>query len=188
MMPPSKQMDSVLGIDVHIIQPPPPAPPLPIPHPFVGMVFVPLEFAPIVGATVIVHGMPAAIAGTECKCIPPHIPLGGTFVPTAPPPPSEGELFMGGSDRVIRRGRGELYGPARAHLPIGGDARAAAAQSQKEKNPGRRPDAADFGRAAHSGRAAGAYRRPSDHPAALRPSVHRYRPHRYADDDAKRDR
>ncbi len=97
MMPPSKQMDPVLGVDIHIIQPPGPVPPIPIPHPFIGMVLDPMEFAPIIGATVIVHGMPAAIAGVECKCIPPHIPLGGAFVPPAPPPASEGELFMGSS-------------------------------------------------------------------------------------------
>ena len=66
MMPPAKQLDPVLGIDIHIIQPPPPAPPVPIPHPFIGLVLDPLEFAPIIGATVTVHGMPAAIAGVEC--------------------------------------------------------------------------------------------------------------------------
>jgi RHS repeat-associated protein len=93
MMPPAKQMDPVMGIDIHIVQPPGPVPPLPIPHPFIGMVLDPMEFAPFIGATVKVHGMPAAIAGVECKCIPPHIPLGGMFVP--PLPSSEGELFMG---------------------------------------------------------------------------------------------
>jgi YD repeat-containing protein len=93
MMPPAKQLDPVLGVDIHIIQPPPPAPPVPIPHPFIGMVLDPLEFAPIIGATVTVHGIPAAIAGVECKCIPPHIPMGGVWVP--PPPGNEGELFMG---------------------------------------------------------------------------------------------
>lgn len=93
MMPAAKQFDPVLGVDIHIIQPPGPVPPLPIPHPFIGMVFDPMEFAPILGATVIVNGLPAAIAGTEVKCIPPHIPIGGVFVP--PPPGNEGEIFMG---------------------------------------------------------------------------------------------
>ena len=84
MMPPAKQMDPVMGVDLHLIQPPGPVPPVPIPHPFIGMVLDPMEFAPFIGATVIVHGMHAAIAGVECKCIPPHIPMGGVFVP--PPP------------------------------------------------------------------------------------------------------
>ncbi len=41
----SKQFDIVLGIDIHIVQLPPPAPPAPIPHPFIGIVFDPLSFS-----------------------------------------------------------------------------------------------------------------------------------------------
>ena len=95
MMPPAKQMDPVIGVDIHLIQPPGPVPPVPIPHPFVGMILDPLEFVPIIGATVMVNGMPAAIAGAEVRAIPPHIPIGGVFVP--PPPGNEGEMFMGSS-------------------------------------------------------------------------------------------
>ena len=88
----AKMLDPVMGIDIHIIQPPGPVPPLPIPHPFIGMVVDPMDLAPIIGATVMVNSMPRATAGTGCKNIPPHIPIGGTFVK---PPGNEGEIFMG---------------------------------------------------------------------------------------------
>ncbi len=88
----AKQMDPVMGIDIHIIQPPGPVPPLPIPHPFIGMVLDPVDCMPMVGATIMVNGMPRATAGTGCKNIPPHIPIGGTFIK---PPGNEGEVFMG---------------------------------------------------------------------------------------------
>ena len=51
-----------------------------------------MDLAPIIGATVMVNSMPRATAGTGCKNIPPHIPIGGTFVK---PPGNEGEIFMG---------------------------------------------------------------------------------------------
>ena len=38
MLPASKHLDIVLGVDIHIIQPPGPVPPVPIPHPFIGIV------------------------------------------------------------------------------------------------------------------------------------------------------
>ncbi|HLP41454.1 MAG TPA: hypothetical protein VK465_08105, partial [Fibrobacteria bacterium] len=62
MMPAAKMMDPVMGIDIHIIQPPGPVPPVPIPHPFVGMLFDPMELAPFIGASVFVNGMPKATA------------------------------------------------------------------------------------------------------------------------------
>ncbi|MEM9985422.1 MAG: PAAR domain-containing protein, partial [Bacteroidota bacterium] len=91
----AKHMDPVLGVDIHIILVPTPAGPVPtpIPHPFVGMVFDPMDLVPIVGATVMVNGMPVGVAGTGAKNIPPHIPIGGPFGP--PPPGNEGEIFMG---------------------------------------------------------------------------------------------
>jgi uncharacterized Zn-binding protein involved in type VI secretion len=51
-----------------------------------------MDFAPVIGATVMVNGMPRATAGTGGTCIPPHIPIGGVFVK---PPASECEIFMG---------------------------------------------------------------------------------------------
>lgn len=90
----AKAFDPVLGVDIHIIQPPGPVPPVPVPHPFVGMLIDPMDFAPVIGATVMVNGMPRATAGTGGKCIPPHIPIGGVFVK---PPANECEVFMGSS-------------------------------------------------------------------------------------------
>jgi RHS repeat-associated protein len=92
MMPAAKAFDPVLGIDIHIIQPPGPVPPVPIPHPFIGLVFDPIDFVPIVGATVMVNGLPRATAGSGAKAVPSHIPIGGVFVV---PPSNDGELFMG---------------------------------------------------------------------------------------------
>jgi RHS repeat-associated protein len=92
MMPAAKHFDQVLGVDIHIIQPPGPVPPVPIPHPFIGMVIDPMDYVPILGATVMVAGIPRAQAGTAGKNIPPHIPIGGTFIK---PPGNECEVFMG---------------------------------------------------------------------------------------------
>lgn len=87
-----KQFDPVLGIDIHIIQPPGPVPPIPIPHPFVGMVMDPMDFVPFIGATVMVNSIPRAQAGSGGYALPPHIPLGGVFIK---PPANECEVFMG---------------------------------------------------------------------------------------------
>jgi len=89
----AKHFDPVVGIDIHLIQPPGPVPPLPIPHPFVGFLIDPADYVPIIGSTVQINGMHRAQAGTAGKCVPPHIPIGGVFVP--PPPGNECEMFMG---------------------------------------------------------------------------------------------
>lgn len=92
MMPAAKHFDPLIGVDIHMIQPPGPVPPVPIPHPFIGMVIDPMEYAPIIGGTVKVNSMMRAVAGTGGKCLPPHIPIGGVFVK---PPANEAEMFMG---------------------------------------------------------------------------------------------
>ncbi len=94
MMPAVKAMDPVMGVDIHIVLIPTPAGPVPtpLPHPFVGMMFDPMDFLPFVGATVKVNAMPRCIAGSCGKAIPPHIPMGGPF---QMPPSSECEAFMG---------------------------------------------------------------------------------------------
>lgn len=86
-----KQFDMVMGVDMHLIQPPA-GPPLPIPHPFIGMVFDPVEFVPIIGASILVNGLPRAQAGTTVKATIPHVPIGGVFVK---PPDNDGEVYMG---------------------------------------------------------------------------------------------
>ena len=98
MMPAAKMLDPVLGIDIHIIQPPGPVPPLPIPHPFVGMLFDPSEYAPFIGGTVKINGMMRGVAGTGGKAVPPHIPIGGVFVRRRG---NEHEIFMGSATVVV---------------------------------------------------------------------------------------
>ena len=93
-MPAAKHMDPIIGVDTHIVLIPSPAGPVPtpLPHPYVGMLFDPADYLPVIGATVWVNGMPRAVAGTSGMATPPHIPMGGPF---AKPPTSESEMFMG---------------------------------------------------------------------------------------------
>ncbi|UCF93035.1 MAG: RHS domain-containing protein [Desulfobacterales bacterium] len=92
MMHAITHLNPVMGVDVHIIQPPGPVPPVPIPHPYIGIVFDPADYIPIIGSTISIHGLPRAIAGTAGKPVPSHIPIGGTFIK---PPGNEDEDFMG---------------------------------------------------------------------------------------------
>ncbi len=86
----SKHFDPVMGIDIHILIIPP-AGPVPIPHPHIAVVFDPIDYVPILGATVKVGGLPRSTAGTAGKPVP-HIPMGGPF---SKPPMNENEIFMG---------------------------------------------------------------------------------------------
>lgn len=88
----AKHFDLVLGVDIHIVQPPGTVPPMPIPHPFAGILFDPFDCLPIFGATVLINGLPRAQAGSAGLPIPSHIPIGGVF---PKPPGNECELFMG---------------------------------------------------------------------------------------------
>ena len=56
-----------------------------------SVVFDPMDYVPIVGATITVFGMKRATAGTAGKVV--HIPPGFPFAPK--PPDTEDELFMG---------------------------------------------------------------------------------------------
>ena len=105
MNPALKHLDLVFGVDVHVVQPPGPVPPLPIPHPYVGMLFDPADYLPVIGATVFVQGLPRVQAGSAGMAAPVHIPIGGTFVL---PPGSDSEQFMG-SSTVICEGDGMGY-------------------------------------------------------------------------------
>ena len=87
----AKHFDPVIGIDVHIVQPPGPVPPVPVPHPFVGMLFDSLDYLPYVGMPVTNGIRPVCTAGSSVRA-PPHFPIGGVFVK---PPGNEGEVFMG---------------------------------------------------------------------------------------------
>ncbi|WP_430931177.1 DUF6531 domain-containing protein [Saccharicrinis sp. 156] len=96
MMPAAKHFDPVMGVDVHMIQPPGPVPPVPIPHPFVGFFMDPADYAPVIGSTVYVNGVPRVQAGSgsSVPSIVFHIPMGGTFIK---PIGNEGEAYMGSS-------------------------------------------------------------------------------------------
>jgi uncharacterized Zn-binding protein involved in type VI secretion len=89
----AKHTDLVVGMDMHMIQPPAPAPPVMVPHPVAGMIMDPADYNP--GAcTVFINGLPRARAGTMCMMSPPHVPIGGMFVK---PPLSEAEVYQGSS-------------------------------------------------------------------------------------------
>lgn len=89
----AKHTDMIVGMDMHMIVPPPPAPPVMVPHPVVGMIMDPADYSP--GAcTVYVNGLPRAKAGTMCLMSPPHVPIGGAFLK---PPMSEVEVYQGSS-------------------------------------------------------------------------------------------
>jgi RHS repeat-associated protein len=100
----AKHFDVIVGLDVHIVQPPGTVPPVPIPHPFVGIVLDPFDYLPLIGSSVKVNGLPRAQAGSAGLALPPHLPIGGVFVK---PPGSEGELFMGSSTVEVE---GEPFG------------------------------------------------------------------------------
>lgn len=87
----AKHLDPILGIDIHLIITPA-AVVVPIPHPYIGIVFDPMDYVPIIGATVEVNGLKRAQAGTSGMAIVKHFPIGGTF---AKPPSNESEVFMG---------------------------------------------------------------------------------------------
>jgi len=107
MMPAIKHMDMLMGFDTHIVLVPTPAGPVPtpIPHPYVGMIMEPMDYAPVVGATVFINGLPRATAGTAGQALTPHFPMGGAF---AIPPSNESEMFMG-SATVITEGEPQSF-------------------------------------------------------------------------------
>jgi hypothetical protein len=109
----AKQFDIVLGIDLHIILTPAGVP-VPVPHPFIGMIFDVFDFIPLIGATVYVNGVPRAVAGTEGRNVPSHIPIGGSFTL---PPGNECEVFMG-SATVLAEGEPLSRAGVPALLPL----------------------------------------------------------------------
>ncbi|MEZ4330058.1 MAG: PAAR domain-containing protein, partial [Polyangiales bacterium] len=92
----AKHTDTIVGMDMHMIQPPPPAAPVMVPHPVVGMILDPADYQTD-ACTVFVNGLPRARAGSVCVMTPPHIPIGGVFVM---PVLSEAEVAEGSSTVV----------------------------------------------------------------------------------------
>lgn len=91
----AKHLDPIVGIDMHMVQLPPPAPPVMLPIPFAGYLIDPNDYG---SCKVRVNGFPPARAGTPGIACPPHIPPGGMFVK---PPTNECEMHQGSSVVVI---------------------------------------------------------------------------------------
>lgn len=94
--PAAKQGDKVLANDTHLIQPPPPAAVVPVVHPFSGVLNQNLS------RDVSIDGLPAATVDSIATNLPPHVPLGGTFVN---PPRNQGQIIAG-SQTVLINGKG----------------------------------------------------------------------------------
>lgn len=101
MLPANRHLLPVIGIDIHMVIIL--GAPVPIPHPFIGLVFDPMDWIPKIGASVKVNSMPRGNAGTDgmlgCKV---HIPLGGPFA-MAPMIGHDSKNFFG-SPRVTAEG------------------------------------------------------------------------------------
>jgi RHS repeat-associated protein len=96
----AKHMDPLVGVDIHIIMIPSPVGPIPtpLPHPHVGMLFDPMDYVPMLGASVWINGLPRGVAGSNGQALPVHIPMGGPFMK---PPSNESEIFMGSATVVV---------------------------------------------------------------------------------------
>ena len=101
MLPANRHLLPVIGIDIHMILIL--GAPVPVPHPFIGLVFDPMDWIPKIGASVKVNSMPRGNAGTDgmlgCKV---HIPMGGPFA-MAPTIGHDSKNFFG-SPRVKAEG------------------------------------------------------------------------------------
>lgn len=93
--PAARQGDRVTAIDMHLIQPPPPATPVMVPHPFSGII------DSAVSTDVTIAGTPAATVNSTATNTPPHVPIGGTFVN----PPSNQATIVAGSATVTINGK-----------------------------------------------------------------------------------
>ncbi len=77
--------------------------PVPIPHPFIGLIFDPMDYIPFIGATVKVNNLPRGNSGTSGMLgTKVHIPMGGPFA-MAPMIGHDSKNFFG-SPRVIAEG------------------------------------------------------------------------------------
>ncbi len=94
MMLAATNFDPVIGVDIHMVTPPP----RPMPHPFTGLVLDPMDFIPVIGATVLVNGIPRAQAGSTGIALPKHRPAAGAFVKT---PDNDCTVFMGSATVIV---------------------------------------------------------------------------------------
>jgi uncharacterized Zn-binding protein involved in type VI secretion len=94
--PAAKFGDRIQAIDSHIIQPPPPATPVLVPgHVFNGIINGGLS------TDVLIQGQPGATVGSTAVNMPPHIPIGGSFVI----PPTNQATIIRGSVTVLINGK-----------------------------------------------------------------------------------
>ncbi len=93
--------DPVVGVDMHLVLVPAGPAPVPtlLPHPYFGIVFDAQDWLPIIGASVMVNGVPRAQAGSGGMATPPHFPMGLSFVP--PLPGNESETWMGSATVAV---------------------------------------------------------------------------------------
>jgi uncharacterized Zn-binding protein involved in type VI secretion len=114
--PAAKQGDTIVAIDIHLIQPPATSPPVPVPHPFNGLIDGGLS------TNVKIEGRPAATLGSTATNTPPHVPIGGTFVNL---PRNQGRIIRGSATVLIngqpaaRAGDTALTCNDPADLPVG---------------------------------------------------------------------
>ncbi|HEY0606879.1 MAG TPA: PAAR domain-containing protein [Herpetosiphonaceae bacterium] len=114
--PAAKQGDTIVAIDIHLIQPPGPSSPVPVPHPFNGIIDNSLS------QNVKIEGRPAATVTSTATNTPPHIPIGGTFVK---PPSNQARIIRGSATVFInnkpaaRAGDTALTCNDPADLPVG---------------------------------------------------------------------
>ena len=148
--------DPVVGIDIHIVQPPGPVPPIPVPHPFVGMVIDPMEYAPYIGGTVMVNGMMRGTAGTGGKGIPAARPHRRCVRQAAG---QRVRNLHGKPNRHLRRRPGVATRPALAELPRH---RHALADPEEAAHQAEVARTADLGGARGAEGHAGLDRRPAD--------------------------
>ncbi|MEP7169556.1 MAG: DUF6531 domain-containing protein, partial [Bacteroidota bacterium] len=101
MLPANNHLIPVIGIDIHMIIIL--GAPVPIPHPFIGMIFDPMDWIPKIGATVNVNFIPRGNSGTSGMLgTQKHIPMGGPFA-MMPTIGHDSKNFFG-SNRVIAEG------------------------------------------------------------------------------------
>jgi RHS repeat-associated protein len=98
MLPANRHLLPVIGLDIHLVIIL--GAPVPIPHPFIGLVFDPMDWIPKIGSTVNVNNMPRGNSGTSGMLgTKAHIPMGGPFA-MAPMIGHDSKNFFG-SPRVI---------------------------------------------------------------------------------------
>jgi uncharacterized Zn-binding protein involved in type VI secretion len=90
--PAAKRGDRIVATDIHLIQPPGPVSPVPVPHPFVGVLNASMS------SDVLVEGKPAATVGSIATAMPPHLPIGGSFVT---PPRNQGRIIKGSATVLV---------------------------------------------------------------------------------------